>query len=88
MLTEAILEMVKARLGVSVMQTWAIAPALRSGEVRAVPITASGIRREWRAATLRQAGGVPHVDAFIDLLAERAIPARRQPLTVPRARRR
>jgi DNA-binding transcriptional LysR family regulator len=88
MLTEAILEMVKARLGVSVMQTWAIAPALRAGDVRAVPITASGIRRQWRAATLTQAGRVPHVDAFIDLLAARAMPARRRPLTVPRTRRR
>jgi LysR family transcriptional regulator for metE and metH len=88
MLTEAILEMVKARLGVSVMQTWAIAPALRAGDVKAVPITASGIRRQWRAATLAQAGRVPHVDAFIDLLAARAMPARRRPLRGPRARRR
>jgi LysR family transcriptional regulator for metE and metH len=88
MLTEAILEMVKARLGVSVMQTWAIAPALRAGDVRAVPITATGIRRQWRAATLAQAGRVPHVDAFIDLLAARAMPARRRPLVVSRTRRR
>ena len=88
MLTEAILEMVKARLGVGVMQTWAIAPALRAGDVRAVPITASGIRRQWRAATLTQAGRVPHVDAFIDLLAERAMPARCRPLPASRARRR
>ena len=79
MLTEAILEMVKARLGVSVMQTWAIEPALRAGDVRAVPITASGIHRQWTAATLREAGRVPHVDAFIDLLAARAMPARRRP---------
>jgi LysR family transcriptional regulator for metE and metH len=42
MLTEALLEMVKARLGVSVMQTWAIEPALAAGDVVAVPITASG----------------------------------------------
>jgi LysR family transcriptional regulator, regulator for metE and metH len=80
MLTEAILEMVKARLGVSVMQTWAIEPALRAGDVRAVPITAGGIRRQWSAATLKQAGRVAHVEAFIDLLAARALPARRRPL--------
>jgi LysR family transcriptional regulator for metE and metH len=76
MLTEAILEMVKARLGVSVMQTWAIEPALRAGDVRAVPITAAGIRRQWSAATLKDAGRAAHVDAFIDLLAARAMPAR------------
>ena len=80
MLTEAMLEMVKARLGVSVMQTWAIEPALAAGDVVAVPITASGIRRQWSAATLKAAGRVPHVEAFVDLLAARALPARRRPL--------
>jgi LysR family transcriptional regulator for metE and metH len=88
MLTEAILEMVKARLGVSVMQTWAIEPALAAGDVRAVPITAAGIRRQWSAATLKEAGRVPHVDAFIDLLAARAMPARQRPLSRRRTRRR
>jgi LysR family transcriptional regulator for metE and metH len=82
MLTEAILEMVKARLGISVMQTWAVEPALRAGDVKAVPITPAGIRRQWSAATLTAAGRVPHVDAFIDLLAARSMPARRRPLTV------
>ena len=86
MLTEAILEMVKARLGVSVMQTWAIEPALRAGDVRAIPITAAGIRRQWHAATLEAAGRVAHVDAFIDLLARRAMPARRRPLRDPALR--
>ena len=62
---------------VSVMQTWAIGPALRAGEVRAIPITAAGIRRQWSAATLRAAGRVPHVEGFIDLLAASALPARR-----------
>ena len=81
MLTEAILEMVKARLGISVMQTWAIEPALRAGDVRAVPITATGIRRQWSAATLKAAGRIAYVEAFIDLLAARGLPARRRPLT-------
>jgi LysR family transcriptional regulator for metE and metH len=88
MLTEAILEMVKARLGISLMQTWAIDPALRAGDVRAVPITAGGIRRQWSAATLA-AAPARHVDAFIDLLAARALPARRPRLrSIRRATRR
>ena len=78
MLTEAILEMVKARLGISVMQTWAVEPALRAGEVRAVAITQSGIRRRWSAATLRAAPPSPYVEAFVDLLATRAMPVRMQ----------
>jgi len=88
MLTEAILEMVKARLGVSVMQTWAIEPALRAGDVRAIPITATGIHRQWHAATLAAAGKVPYVEAFIDLLAARAMPARQRPLAARRRARR
>jgi LysR family transcriptional regulator, regulator for metE and metH len=82
MLTEAILEMVRAGLGISVMQTWAIEPALRAGVVTAVPITRAGIHRQWSAVTLRDAARRPFVDAFIDLLAARAMPARRR--AVPR----
>ena len=52
------------------MQTWAIEPALRAGDVRAIPITAHGIRRQWSAATLKAAGTIAHVDGFIELLAE------------------
>ena len=87
MLTEAILEMVKAKLGVSVMQTWAIEPALRAGTVRAVPITAGGIRRQWSAVTLKAAGRVPHVEAFADLLAAHAMPARSPGRRLQRRRR-
>ena len=84
MLTEAILEMVKAGLGISVMQTWAIEPALRAGDVRAIPITRAGIHRQWHAATLVAAADTPHVESFIDLLARRSMPARRRPLSVRR----
>ena len=88
MLTEAILEMVKAGLGISVMQTWAIEPALRAGDVRAIPITAGGIHRRWSAATLEAAGRIAHVEAFIDLLANRSLPARRRALSAAKRSRR
>jgi LysR family transcriptional regulator, regulator for metE and metH len=80
MLTEAILEMVKARLGISVMQTWTIEPAIRAGDVRAIPITPVGVHRRWSAVTLRAAASAGHVDAFIELLAARALPARARPI--------
>ena len=85
MLTEAILEMVKARLGVSVMQTWAVEPALRAGDVCAIPITPAGIHRQWHAATLVAAERVAHVESFIDLLARRSMPARIRRTVKPRA---
>ena len=45
-----------------------------------------GIHRQWSAATLKPAGRVAHVDAFIDLLAARAMPVRQRPLARRRAR--
>jgi LysR family transcriptional regulator, regulator for metE and metH len=67
-LTEAILEMVKARMGVSVLPTWSIAPAIGTGAVRAVRVTRSGVYREWNAATLAAAEPTPFAEYFIQLL--------------------
>ena len=68
-LTEAILEMVKAGLGVSVLPTWSIAPAVSSGAVTAVRITKSGVYRQWNAATLAGAGDSPFLQYFLQVLA-------------------
>jgi LysR family transcriptional regulator for metE and metH len=73
-LTEAILEMVKARLGVTVLPTWSIAPALEAGVVRAIRITPSGMQRQWTAVTLAAAAPSPFVERFLELL-ERHGPA-------------
>lgn len=51
-LTEAILELVKARMGVTVMAKWAVAPQVALGQLSAVPITGRGLRRRWSAAVL------------------------------------
>jgi len=79
-LTEAILEMVKARLGVTVLPTWSIAPALAAGVVRAVRITPSGMHRQWHAVTLAAATPSPFVQQFLELLQLHApaLPARRK----------
>ena len=78
-LTEAILEMVKARLGVTVLPTWSIAPALAAGVVCAVRITPSGMHRQWNAVTLAAAAPSTFVERFLDLLQLHApaLPARR-----------
>ena len=68
-LTEAIIEMVKAGMGISVLPTWSIAPAIASGAVTALRITKSGVYRQWNAATLAGAADSPFLDHFLQVLA-------------------
>jgi len=68
-LTEAIVEMVKAGMGVGVMARWAVAPQLRAGTLRAVPLTARGFHRQWRAAMIRRKSAPPYLSRFAELLA-------------------
>lgn len=53
-LTEAVVETVKAGLGVSVMARWAVTPHLREGTLRAIPMTEAGLVRRWWAAVPRR----------------------------------
>jgi LysR family transcriptional regulator for metE and metH len=75
-LTEAILELVKAGQGVSVMARWAIAPAITAGAVRAVRIGRRGVFRQWSAARLRGSVEPKWQKEFVALLAKQALPAR------------
>lgn len=69
-LTEAIIEMTKAGLGIAVMAKWAVADHLKSGAVHAVKLTAKGFHRRWSAATLRNKNTPAYVSEFIDLIAK------------------
>ena len=69
-LTEAIIELVKAGLGIAVLARWAVAPYVKAGALRAVPLTRRGYRRAWSAATLKDMARVPYVRDFIDLVAK------------------
>ncbi len=51
--TEAVVESVKAGLGVAVMARWAVSEEIAEGRVQAVRIGARGLRRRWYAATVR-----------------------------------
>ncbi|MGE3273764.1 MAG: LysR substrate-binding domain-containing protein [Vicinamibacterales bacterium] len=75
-LTEAILELVKAGLGVGVMARWAVAPAIKSGAVAAIPVTRGGVRRQWSAAVLRDRPVPSWQQEFVSLLGRQALPAR------------
>jgi LysR family transcriptional regulator for metE and metH len=73
-LTEAILEMVKAGLGISAMARWAVKEQVEAGQLAARPLTRKGLHRQWSAALLNNGGAAPYVDEFLDLLSRPAMP--------------
>jgi LysR family transcriptional regulator for metE and metH len=68
MLTEAIIEIVAAGLGVSVLARWAAAPSIASGKVAAIPLTKGGIHRTWHAVTPRRSVSAGAISAFVSML--------------------
>jgi LysR family transcriptional regulator for metE and metH len=74
-LTEAIVELIKAGLGIGVLAAWAVEPAIRSGAVKAVRIGRKGVRRQWSAATLAGRPDPKWLGEFIRLLSTPLIPA-------------
>jgi LysR family transcriptional regulator, regulator for metE and metH len=76
MLTEAMIELARAGAGVGVLPRWSAQRAIATGIVAALSLTRRGRRRQWVAATLAAQTDPPYVSDFIDLLAERALPAR------------
>ena len=76
-LTEAIIEMASAGIGIGFLARWAIAPKLLAGGLIARPLTKAGYQRHWQAATLQRQQPPEHVSQFLKLLREN-LPARRK----------
>jgi LysR family transcriptional regulator, regulator for metE and metH len=76
MLTEAMIELARAGRGVGIIPRWSAQRAIAGGAIVAIPITRRGLRRQWSAATLAAQDDPPYMHDFIELLAERALPAR------------
>jgi LysR family transcriptional regulator for metE and metH len=70
-LTEAIIEMVKANLGIAVLARWAIARHLNSATLKALPLGRRGFQRRWYAVTVKSRRPPAHLVSFVDLLAEK-----------------
>lgn len=87
MLTEAILELVRAGQGVSVLSSWSVAPFVSSGRLAARPFTSKGLRRRWHSARLVAAAATEWILAFEDLLARRP-PLSKLPVNARRVRAR
>jgi LysR family transcriptional regulator for metE and metH len=72
-MTDAIVEMVKAGMGVAVLNHWSIRPFLETNkDLRAIRVTKNGLKRTWYAARRRDERQPPYVSAFIDHLARHA----------------
>ena len=65
-LTEAIVEMVRAGLGVSAMPRWIVEREIKRGDIAAVRFTRSGLRRKWSGAVLR----TPQIDEPVNFLSQ------------------
>jgi LysR family transcriptional regulator for metE and metH len=68
-LTESIVDMASAGLGVSLLARWAVANYVKAGKVVERPLTKGGFRRQWYAATLRNRPASACLTEFVTLLA-------------------
>jgi len=80
-LTEAIIELVKAGLGISMMARWAVRPHVHNGSLRAIPITSSGLHRRWTAVYRPDPAGRTYLADFARRIATNAFPT--QPIAFP-----
>jgi len=72
-LTEALLEMIRAGVGIGVMAKWAVAPQIEAGAVSAIPLTRKGLRRRWVAAMLKNKAAPAYLLEFVRLLANNSV---------------
>jgi LysR family transcriptional regulator for metE and metH len=70
--TDALLELVRTGLGISVFAKWAVARHLRDGELVGIPLTKGGRRRQWSAAVRRTIANRSAIGALVSLLREHA----------------
>ena len=69
-LTEAVIEMAAAGMGVALVAQWSVAPQVKSGRVITRPFTRRGLRRTWYAARLRDQACSPSLAEFVELLRQ------------------
>jgi LysR family transcriptional regulator, regulator for metE and metH len=67
-LTEANIEMVRAGLGVTVMNSWILKNYRNARDLSFVPVTKKGLYRKWYLATLREQEKTDHMKAFSELV--------------------
>jgi len=71
-LTEAMIEMVKAGMGIAALAQWAVAPWLDSGALVGIPLTSRGYHRRWSGAYLSNRPIPGYLEAFLQTLREQS----------------
>ncbi|MEP1093726.1 MAG: LysR family transcriptional regulator [Cyclobacteriaceae bacterium] len=66
--TEAMIELVKAGMGIKVVAKWIVEPYLKDSGLAIVPVTKSGMHRRWYAITLDQEENPQYLENFVDHL--------------------
>jgi len=66
--TETIIDMVKAGMGVAVMNLWSVRPFLKASNLRALRLTRNGFQRTWYAAVPNGSKQPPFISHFIGCL--------------------
>ena len=67
-LTEAIIELVKAGVGMTALAQWSVAPHVAAGTLATIPLRKNGYRRTWQAAISTRTTAPSHVTTFLRLL--------------------
>lgn len=73
-LTEAIIEMVKAGIGISALARWAVKEHIDAGKLVSRPITRKGLHRQWSAAILNNDFTPAYVTDFVEMLSRPEMP--------------
>jgi LysR family transcriptional regulator, regulator for metE and metH len=71
-LTEVMLEMVRARMGLAILARWVVQPYLESRAIVGLRLTERGFYRQWHAVVPRTLAGTDYVAEFLRLVASRA----------------
>ncbi len=66
--TGAIVELVKAGLGIALIARWAVEPLVRAGVLGAAPLTRTGERHRWNALVLKDLADAPYMRNFLIIL--------------------
>ncbi len=69
-LTEAVLEMVREGLGITVMAKWLIEPYVDARTIKMIPLGKSGLKRKWYIATLKNELQSTPLRKFIEILKD------------------